>query len=107
MPSDKVVDEIIKAAMEKGEFNNLSGKGKPVDLKDYFSSPEENRVAFSLLKNAGFLPEELEALKEIETLKTQLKSTQEPNLLKELRKKLNEKMLSMNLMMEKYKPGKP
>ena len=39
--------------MERGELDNLSGKGKPIDLTEYFATPEEACLANSVLKNAG------------------------------------------------------
>ena len=32
MSFDRIVEAIIKEAMERGEFENLPGKGKPIDL---------------------------------------------------------------------------
>ena len=72
MSFDKLVEEKIRAAMAAGEFDNLAGKGKPLDLTAYFATPEEVRVGYSLLKSAGFIPEEAHLLKEIESLKTRL-----------------------------------
>lgn len=69
MPFDKAVESIIKEAMERGEFDDLPGKGKPLDLTDYFNTPEEVRAAHSILKNAGMAPREVELLKEIAELK--------------------------------------
>ena len=54
MSFDKIVEELIKKAQERGEFDNLPGKGKPIDLSAYFEMPEDVRVAHSVLKNAGF-----------------------------------------------------
>ena len=31
---DRIVEAIIKDAMERGEFDNLPGKGKPIDLTE-------------------------------------------------------------------------
>ncbi len=56
MSFDRIVEAIIKEAMEHGEFDNLSGKGKPMDLTAYFDTPEEDRVAYSILQNAGIMP---------------------------------------------------
>lgn len=41
---------MIKKAQERGEFDNLQGKGKPIDLTEYFEMPEDIRVAQSMLK---------------------------------------------------------
>ncbi|MFN8006008.1 MAG: DUF1992 domain-containing protein [Terriglobia bacterium] len=59
----------------EGEFSNLSGKGKPLDLESYFSAPEDLRLGHSLLKNAGFVPEEIQLLKDIRQLENQYRST--------------------------------
>ena len=69
MNLDKIVEEIIKKAQERGEFDNLPGKGKPIDLSSYFETPEEVRVAYSMLKNAGMTSREVDLLKEIAELK--------------------------------------
>ena len=45
MNFDKLVEAAIKEAQERGEFNNLAGKGKPIDLTAYFDTPEDIRVA--------------------------------------------------------------
>ncbi|HEX9385323.1 MAG TPA: DUF1992 domain-containing protein, partial [Anaerolineales bacterium] len=65
MTFDKIVEAIIKEAMERGEFDNLPGKGKPIDLTEYFETPEEVRMANSVLKNAGMTSREVDLLKEI------------------------------------------
>lgn len=55
----------IREAIERGDFDNLPGKGKPLPLDDLSQVPPELRSAYSLLKNNGFLPEEMELQKEI------------------------------------------
>jgi hypothetical protein len=54
MAFDRIVEAIIKDAMERGEFDNLPGKGKPIDLTEYFDTPEEVRLANSLLTLAPY-----------------------------------------------------
>ena len=78
MSFDRIVEALIKEAMERGEFDNLSGKGKPVDLTAYFDTPEEVRMAHSILKNAGMVSRELDLLKEITELKQTLSALQIP-----------------------------
>ena len=62
-------DEKIKEAIATGEFDNLPGKGKPLDLNAYFATPENLRMGYSILKSAGIIPEEMKLLKQIEGLK--------------------------------------
>jgi hypothetical protein len=64
MVFDRIVEAMIKEAMERGEFDNLPGKGKPIDLTEYFETPEEIRLANSLLKNAGLTSREVDLLKD-------------------------------------------
>ena len=61
MSLDRVVDEMIRDAMARGEFDNLPGAGKPQNLDSYFAAPEDLRMAWSVLRNAGYLPEEVAA----------------------------------------------
>lgn len=45
----------IREAIKKGEFNDLPGFGKPLVMQDLSFLPPELRVAYIILKNAGFL----------------------------------------------------
>ena len=62
MNFQKTVDEKIEEAIAKGEFDNLPGKGKPLDLDAYFATPERLRMGYSILKSADIIPEEMELL---------------------------------------------
>jgi hypothetical protein len=63
-----IAEQKIREAIERGEFDNLPGQGRPLDLSDDRLVPEELRMAYRLLKSAGFVPLELEAHKEIRDL---------------------------------------
>ncbi len=101
MSFDKIVDAIIKEAMQRGEFENLPNRGKPIDLTDYFDSPEDIRVAYSILKNAGILPREAELLNEIYELKQLLATTKDEQKQKTIRREIEHKLIEFNLMMER------
>ena len=49
-------------------FDDLPGSGRPLELDDDRLVPEELRVAWRILKNAGFVPPEIEALRDIDAL---------------------------------------
>lgn len=100
---EKVVESIIQEAMARGEFDNLSGRGKPIDLTEYFNTPEDVRVAQSLLKSAGMVPVEVELLQEIAGLKESLVSVTTEEEANKLHKLLVEKQLQFNLLMERRK----
>ncbi len=61
----KIIEERILVAQKKGEFDNLPGSGKPLELEDDSHVPEELRLAYKILKNADCLPPELDLKKEI------------------------------------------
>ena len=101
MSIEKFVEEQVRRAIEAGEFDNLPGKGKPIDLKAYFDTPEDLRMAYSILKSNNFVPEEVEMLKEIEAQKKRLESCSDEPQKERLRKEINDKTIAFNMLIEK------
>ena len=96
------IDEIIRQAMQRGDFDNLKNSGKKLDLDQYFEMPEDVRMSYTLLKNANFLPIEIELLREIATLEENLK-TAETSQQEKIRKEIREKRLKYDLLLESGK----
>jgi hypothetical protein len=65
---NELVEQRILEAMRKGEFDRLPGEGRPLELEDDALVPEDLRVAHRILKNAGFLPPEVQALRDVRDL---------------------------------------
>ncbi len=63
---ERIVEERIRMAEKKGAFENLEGRGRPIEFADDRHIPEDLRLAFKILKNADCLPAEIELKKEIE-----------------------------------------
>ena len=63
-----IAERRIAEAVSRGDFDDLPGAGQPLDLTDDALVPEELRVAYRILKNAGFVPPEVEVLNEIAAL---------------------------------------
>jgi hypothetical protein len=103
MSFDKIVEALIKEAQERGEFDNLPGKGKPIDLEAYFETPEEVRLAQSVLKNAGMTSPEVQLLKDIAELRQMHEIVRDENKKQEIRKKIQEKQIELNLLLERQK----
>lgn len=60
------IDQQIREAQERGEFDNLPGKGRPLDLTaNPFAGDQE--LAFKILKDAGCAPEWIELDKTVRT----------------------------------------
>lgn len=68
MDFERIAEARILEAIEKGQFSNLAGAGKPLELEDLSQVPEELRMAYKILKNAGCVPEEVQLRKDIAQL---------------------------------------
>lgn len=69
---DMLAELRIDAAMKAGEFDGLPGVGLPLPEEDWSCVQEEDRLAYRLLKNAGYMPPELELHREAVALAMQL-----------------------------------
>lgn len=58
------IDEQIREAQERGDFDNLPGKGRPLDLAPN-PYAQDRELAFKVLKDAGYAPEWIELDKAI------------------------------------------
>jgi uncharacterized protein YutE (UPF0331/DUF86 family) len=103
MPFYRNADEKIKEAIARGEFDNLAGKGQPLDLDAYFATPEHLRMGYSILKSADIIPEEMELLKQIEGLKKSLDSCTSEIDKRAIQKQLSDKITNFNVRMERYR----
>jgi len=99
-PFEDPVETKIKAAMAEGEFDNLPGKGKPLDLKGYIETPEHVRTAYHILKNAGYVPEEVRLKKEMELIKEKIKLCKSEAEKDKLNKELADISQQFNFYME-------
>jgi len=103
MSFEKLIEEKIGEAIANGEFDNLAGMGRPVNLEAYFATPEHVRIGYSILKSAGFVPEEVELLKEIQRLKAELGQCVDETRKVRINAALNETTLKFNLLMDRYR----
>jgi len=94
----RIIEQRIKEAEERGEFDNLPGQGEPLKLVDDRNVPEDLRLAYKILKNADCLPPELEAKKEIRQMEDLLESIPDERERYKLIKKINYKIMKLNLM---------
>jgi len=106
MSLDKAVEAIIKEAMERGEFSNLPGAGKPIDLSAYFETPEDVRLVMSVLKNAGVMPEEINLLQEIAASRQKLAAETEESRRGELQMAINDLQLKYNLLSDEKRSAR-
>lgn len=103
MGSALSIEEQIRRAIEAGDFDNLEGKGKPLDLDAYFAAPEDVRMGYAMLKSNDFVPEEVARLKEIGELKERIAACTDEGTKKALNKTLHEKSIALSLILERNK----
>ena len=92
----KIAEQRIREAVEKGEFDNLGGRGKPIVFEDETWIPEDLRPAYRILRNAGCLPQELELRKEVMTLRGLLETIDDDKERVKKIRELNFKLMKLN-----------
>jgi hypothetical protein len=93
-----VAERKIREAMARGEFDNLSGAGKPLPEEDLSGVPEELRMAYKVLKNAGCLPPEVELRREIVNLRDLIRSTEDDEGRRKRLKELQFRLMKLEMM---------
>ena len=97
----KIAERKIEEAMGEGAFENLAGAGKPLSFEDDSFVPEDLKLAFRVLKNAGFAPPEVELKKEIMNLRDLINSIDDDKLrLKKLRE-LDFKLAKLGILLNR------
>ncbi len=95
---ERLAEQRILEAQRKGEFDDLAGKGKPLELEDHSDVPEDLRMAYHVLKNAHVLPPEAELMKDIRILEDLLKHVEDEGQRKSLAKSLQWKMIRLDIL---------
>jgi DnaJ-like protein len=71
-----LVERQILEAAARGEFDNLPGAGRPLDLTENPYVAPEWRLAFKVLKDGGLAPEFVERRRRIESLRAELEAAE-------------------------------
>jgi hypothetical protein len=97
----KLAERRILEAIENGEFDNLEGKGKPIIFEDETWIPDDLRMAYRFLKNAGCVPPELELRNEVINMCSLMNTLDDDKeRIKKIRE-LNFKLLKLNMTRKK------
>lgn len=84
-----IAEKRIEEAIERGEFDNLAGAGKPLKLDDDPNVPPELRMAFKILKDAGIVPAEVETQQQIRRIEDMLDGLDDETEQTEAQKRLS------------------
>jgi hypothetical protein len=94
---EKKIEEWLKTA----EPETLPGKGRPLNLDEYFAWPEDWRMGLSLLKNSGTVPTEVCLMQDIYELEKRLAATTDPGQRKSISKLINEQRVHLSILLER------
>ncbi len=94
----KIVEKRIRQAQERGDFDNLPGRGLPLELENDAHVPDDLRLAYKILRNAGCLPPELELRKEIRQMEDLLADMPDEKDKYRQIKRINYKIMFLNMM---------
>lgn len=82
-----IAEQKISQAIEEGRLKTDGWKDKPLKLDDDRMVPDDLKMAYKMLKNAGFLPPEIESRKEIKRLEELIATTEDEHTrVKQMRK---------------------
>lgn len=102
---ERLAEERIQDAIERGELDDLDLAGKPLRLESSPFVPPDLRLAYKMLANAGYLPPEMELRKEIVSLKELLATVTEEDEREDerirLARRINERVLRLNLLLKR------
>ena len=98
---EQLCERKIRAAIERGELDDLPGAGKPLDLEASAFVPDDLRIAYKLLKDGGFVPPEIELRQEIVTLKELLDAATDEDERYRLARSINDRVLRLNLALKR------
>ncbi|MFQ5790582.1 MAG: DUF1992 domain-containing protein [Acidobacteriota bacterium] len=101
----RMAEEKIREGMDRGLFDDLSLAGKPLQLRGSSLVPHELRLAYKMLKDAGYLPPEMELRKEVLSLKELLSTVVDGEGKVRLVRAINERVLRLNLMLKRSFPN--
>jgi hypothetical protein len=101
MPFSHIAERRIREAMAQGHFENLPGAGQPLSLEDYFSTPEDVRMAYSILKSAKCVPAEVELLNEVSRLERLIAQTADVAAREPLQRELANRRTELAIMCER------
>jgi len=95
---ERLAEQRILEAQRNGQFDNLPGKGKPLEMEDLSTLPDDLRIPYHILKNAHVLPPEAELLKDIHILEDLLKHVEDAGERKSLAKSLQWKIIRLDML---------
>lgn len=100
---DKLAESRIQEAVDRGELDDLPGAGRPLQLDDDSLVPEDLRMAYRVLKNANYLPPELQTRKDIERVEDLLAGLGETESDMAERREAQRRLTLLRMQLDSYR----
>ena len=101
---DEQIAQSLRESQRSGELQTAANWGKPLDLDDgYARTPEELRMGFKVLKDAGFVPPEVETMKQIAALREVIATDPDAPDAEAMRRRMSELQQHLALRLEKLR----
>jgi Domain of unknown function (DUF1992) len=98
------IGEHLREAQDSGELKAAPSYGKPLGFGDgYDETPAELRMGMKILKDAGVLPPEVEAMREAAELSARVNACTDESERHALQQRLAEKRQAIALRLEKLR----
>ena len=91
-----IAEQRIAQAIEKGELKTTGWENRPLPLDDDHMVPDDLKMAYKVLKNAGYLPPEIETRKEITRLEQLIAQTEDEHQRLQQMRKLSVLMMKVD-----------
>jgi hypothetical protein len=98
---ERMAETRIAEAIERGEFDDLVGAGRPLELEDLSRVPADMRMAYKLLRDANVLPPEVELRRQIYSLGAAIEATADEGERVDLRRRRRRHQLSYSILVER------
>lgn len=103
---DDHIGRALAESEQSGELRGARHYGKPLDLGDgYEQTPEELRMAMKMLKGAGVVPPEVDAMRELAALREAARAATDPAEARRLAQRASELQQALALRLERLRGG--
>jgi hypothetical protein len=93
-----IAERRIEEALREGLLQVEHWRNRPLPEEDFSLVPEDLRMAYKILKNAGYLPPEIETRKEINRLEDLIAATEDEHTRLSQLRKLDFLVMKLNRM---------
>lgn len=106
MDWSRLAEDKINEAISSGELTPVVRPGVALNFDAYFAIPEDDRLAYSVLKSSGHIPSEADWLREIAELKERLAQTTNEELRQHLASRLMQVETEWAMRLDRVKVAK-